>query len=243
MAEETKNKRTRKKSAPKEVVEEVVKVETEAPVKVEKTKAEEPKVNAEAEALKEQNELLRQQIEELKKQMSAAPQPQVIQITADTEMIDFLWLAPVADDNELQIADGLFGKITGKVGNFSVPKKDFSRMLDSATRKFIENRWLIVLGGFTDNERIQYGVDYKPGEVLDKDVFLRLLDYGELIVPIYEKLCDASKDVVSKLYYEAYMEPSKKAKVKRETVVAMHKIAPRPALKAIIDGMNAEDAQ
>lgn len=234
-------KRTRKKAQAEVPAKEVVKETVAEEVKVEEPKAvEEPKEVTEIEMLKQAIEALKQQNAALTAQVNAAPK--VIQISNDSEMVDFLWLAPVADDNELLIADGLFGKITGKVGTFSIPKKDLARMLDSSTRKFIENRWLIVLGGFSETERRQYGVDYKPGEVLDQDIFLRLLDYGDMIVPIYEKLCDASKDVVAKLYYEAWTEPSKKNQVKRSAVVAMHKIAPKSGLKAIIDEMNVADA-
>ena len=246
MAEEKKTntaKKTRKKAAEEKAVqvpvEETVEAPAEEPVEV---KTEEPKEQGESEIelLKKQIQLLAQQNEALQAQVNAGPK--IIQISNDSEMVEFLWLAPVADDNELLIADGLFGKIVGKVGTFSIPKKDLSRMLDSATRKFIQNRWLIVLGGFSDSERAQYGVDYKPGEVLDKDVFMRMLEYGDMIVPIYENLCDASKDVVAKLYYEAWKEPGKKDQVRRSAVVAMHKIAPKAGLKSIIDEMNAADA-
>ena len=226
------------------VVEEAVAEEVPTEV-VADAPVEEPEtveVNPEVELLREQNEILKKQMEELKAQINNA-RPQVIQIANDTERIEFLWLAPVADDNEFLVADGLYGKITGKVGNFSVPKNEFSRILDSQTRKFIENRWLIVLGGLTDEERKMYGVDYKKGEVMDKDVFMRMLDIGKDIVDIYRDLCDASKAVVAKLYYEAWTDPNRRHKVKRETVVAMHKISSQPGIKAIIDEMNRADAE
>ena len=241
MAEEKKVKRTRRKAAPAPIAEEAKAVEAKEEAVEVISIEEKDLLELQIEQMKQQNALLMEQIAQLKEQVSAAPK--VIQISNDSEMVDFLWMAPVADDNELLIADGLFGKITGKVGNFAVPKKDLSRMLDSSMRMFIENRWLIVLGGMTDAERVQYGVAYKPGEILDKDIFVRLIDYGKDIVPIYEKLCDASRDVVAKLYYEAWLEPDRKKKVNRQTVVEMHKIAPKPAFKAIIDGMNQEDAQ
>lgn len=252
MAEEKKTKRkyTRKAKTeavvteqPIEQVEAVAEEESavvEVPTSVEERMVVE--VNPEVELLKEQNEILKKQMDELKAQLNNV-RPQVIQIANDTERIEFLWIAPVSDDNEWLIADGLYGKITGKVGNFSVPKNEFARILDSATRKYIENRWLIVLGGLDESERRMYGVDYKPGEVLDKEVFLRLLDIGKDIVDIYKDLCDASKEVVAKMYYEAWIDPSKSKKVKRDTVVAMHKIKAQPGLKAILDEMNRKDAE
>ena len=203
-------------------------------------KMEAAKVDPEIELLKQQNDLMKAQIEELKAQILNA-KPQVIQIAPDTERIEFLWLAPVADENELLIAGGMYGKITGKIGNFSIPKNELSRMLDAEMRMYIENRWLLVLGGLDENERRMYGVDYKPGEVMDKEIFMRMLDMGENIIPIYERLCDSSKEVVAKMYYEAWTDPAKKAKVNRLTVVAMNKLASKPGLKAIIEGMNQEE--
>ena len=239
MAEEKKTRRRRKvqEEQPVEPVETVETVEEEvAPANA--TSATE----AEVLLLKEQNRLLMAQMEELKAQISNA-RPQVIQLAPDTERVEFLWIAPVADENELLIANGLYGKITGKTGNFSVPKNELSRMMDAEMRKYIEDRWLIVLGGMDENERKMYGVDYKPGEVLDKEAFLGMLNLGKDIVGIYQNLCDASKDVVAKMYYEAWIDPVKKSKVHRATVVEMNKIASKPGLKAIIEGMNKADAE
>lgn len=248
MAEEkktTKRKYTKKAKTQVEPVE--VKAE-EVEVKEEPKSVEEPKPVVEVQP--EQNklaeaqseiELLKQQLVQMQAQMAA--QPQVIQIANDTERVDFMWLAPVADENEFLIGGGTYGKITGKVGNFSIPKNNLSQILDSLTRKFIQDRWLIVLSGLTDEERVMYGVDYKPGEHLEKAAFMRLLDIKDEIVGIYEKLCDASKEVVAKMYYEAWLDAKQKKKIKRETVVAMNKIKAQPALKAILDDMNKAEAE
>jgi len=224
------------------------------PAKTEVTTTDEQKQNALLEELKKQNEMLQKQFEmsqeqnnmlqeqmnQLKTQVNTVPQ--TIFVSQDRERVDFLWLAPVADENELLIGErGEYGKITGKVGNFSVPKNDLSRILDSMTRDFIKDRWLIVLGGFTDEEREMYGVNYKPGEVLDKQVFTRMLECSDDIVNIYTDLCDASKKVVAKVYYESWMNPETKRKVSRDVVVKMNKIAPQPGFKAILEGMNKQD--
>lgn len=192
--------------------------------------------------MKEQNKVMQEQIEALKEQVNNA-RPQVIQMAMDTEMIEFLWLAPVANDNELLIADGLYGKITGKIGNFAVPKRELSRVLDSATRRYLENRWMIVLSGLTDEERRMYGVDYKPGETLTRDIFMRLTDMGADIIPIYKELCDASKEVVAILYYEAWLDPAQKHKIDRNTIVALNKISSNAGWKTIIEEMNRAEAE
>ena len=241
MAEEKKvtEKKTVKRKRKAKAVEPVEKaVATQEVTEEKEIKAE--KVNDDLSDLKLQNELLRQQLEQLKEQVSKAPQ--IIQVANDTELIDFLWIAPVADDNEFLIGGGAYGKITGKVGNFSIPKSNLSQILDSTTRKFIENRWLIVLSGLTDNERVMYGVDYKPGEYMDREVFLRMLDLKDGIVDIYKDLCDASKEIVAKMYFEAWTDPVKKHKVRRETVVALNKLSSQKGLKAILDDMNREES-
>lgn len=244
MADEVKAPKTtrrRRKTVEETAVEPVVKETGTINVTAETTAERLVKeVDLEVELLKQQNELMKAQLEALKAQIANA-QPQVIQISPDTERVEFLWLAPVADENELLIAGGLYGKITGKVGNFFVPKNELSRMLDAEMRKYIENRWLIVLGGLDEKERMMYGVDYKYGEVLDKEIFMRLLDMGKDLIDVYEKLCSASKEVVAKLYYEAWTDPARKRKINRATVVAMNKIEPQKGFKSIITGMNEED--
>lgn len=194
--------------------------------------------------LAESKRQMEAQIAELKAQLekASAPAPQIIQMSGNTERIDFLWMAPVADDNQLLIGEqGMYGKIVGKTGNFSIPKNDLSRILDSAMRKYLDNRWLIVLGGMTPEERVQYGVDYKPGEVLDKQAFLGLLDMGKKILDIYPGLCDQSKEMVAKLYYEAYADQTHY--VSRDIVVQLNKISPQQGFKAIIEDMNAKEAE
>lgn len=49
-----------------------------------------------------------------------------------------------------------------------MPKPDLSRILTEMNRRFMAQRWLLVVSGLTDEEREALGVDYKSGEVLDK---------------------------------------------------------------------------
>lgn len=196
-------------------------------------------------ALREQNELLQKQILAMQEQMAAMAMPKVIQVAADTEKVHFLWQAPVADDNVVLFGEGgMYGKITGKTGSFLVPKGELSRILDSMTRLFLEKRWLIVLDGLNEEEREALGVNYKPGEVLDKRAFRSMVDIGDEILDIFPKLCDSHKDMVGQRFYEAWTAGN--PAVKRETVVALlrqskesgHEVK---AFSAIIEEMNERD--
>lgn len=215
--------------------------------KVQKT-AETPSKNVEdpaLAALKEQNELLQKQIEMMQAQMSAMAMPKVIQVAPDTEKVHFLWQAPVADDNVVLFGEGgMYGRITGKTGSFFVPKSELSRILDSMTRLFLQERWLLVLDGMTDEEREALGVDYKEGEVLDKRAFARMVDLGDEILDIFPALCDSHKDMVGQRFYEAWTAGN--PAVKREIVVELlkkskvsgHEVK---AFSAIIEEMNEKD--
>lgn len=192
-------------------------------------------MQAQIDALIEQNKILQAQL---------AAGPKVVHVSNDTERVRFLWIAPVADDNEFLVGEnGMYGKITGKVGTFSVPKSDLSRILDPMFMRFMERRWVIVLDGLTDEERVQYGVDYKPGEVFERNTFLNMFHLGDAIADVYSKLCDSSREMMAKLYHEAYFSDKKKDTVSRSAVVKMNKIAPQPGFRDILDAMNKAETE
>ena len=73
-------------------------------------------------------------------------------------------MAPVADDNVAQFGDGgMYGNIVGKTGSFYVPKPDLSRILTEMNRRFMAQRWLLMVSGLTDEERMIYHCDYRKG--------------------------------------------------------------------------------
>ena len=215
--------------------------------KVQKT-AETPSKNVEdpaLAALREQNELLQKQIEMMQQQMASMAMPKVIQVAPDTEKVHFLWQAPVADDNVVLFGEGgMYGRITGKTGSFFVPKSELSRILDSMTRLFLEERWLIVVDGLTEDEREALGVNYKEGEVLDKRAFAKMVDLGDEILDIFPRLCDSHKEMVGQRFYEAWVAGNRN--VTRERVVELLKMSKAEGKEikgfaAIIEEMNEND--
>ena len=185
---------------------------------------------------------LKAQIEQLKQlvaQQSAMPQQ--IVVTADnSERVWFLWIADVADDNQILIGDsGQYGRIIGKTGTFYVPKNDLSRVLDSAVRYYLEMRWMIVISGLSDEEREALGVNYREGELLDEKAFRRITEMGEELLEIYPALCDSHKDMVASRYHEDYMNHKP---IDRNMVVKLNKIYPSVAFKDILEDMNEKEA-
>lgn len=221
-------KETVKKTAPKT---KTVKVQAEeAPAKVVDKRDDEIAI------LKEQLAALKQELNEAK-----SVQPQIIVAAPDNgERVHFLWQAEVANDNVVEFGDGgMYGRIVGKAGHFYVPKNDMSRILDSAARYYLDNRWLIVVSGLTEDEREALGVNYREGEILDEKAFQKITEIGrEELLEIYPELCDSHKEMIAKRFYEAYTSGNP---VERDTVVALNSIKPTEAFKSIINGMNEDD--
>ena len=190
----------------------------------------------------EEIENLKAQIEQLKQLIAAqAAQPpqQIVVSTDNSERVWFLWMADVADDNVTLIGEhGEYGRIVGKVGTFYVPKNDLSRILDTANRYYLENRWMIVVDGLTDEEREALGVDYKEGELLDRKAFMKITELGDTLLEIFPALCTSHKDMVASRFHEAY-ESGKK--LYRPLIVELNKIYNSPAFVDIIERMNAEE--
>ena len=236
MAETTKAKTTRTKKA-------TTKAKEEPAVTADIVKDE--LVDARDEQMKllsESNAMLMAQIEDMKRQLAEvqAQKTQVIAYPADTERVQFMWQAPVSDDNEVDFGPGgMYGRIVGKTGSFYVPKNELSRILSADVRSYLDMRWLIVLNGLTDEEREAMGVDYAKGELLDKKMFRTMIDSGEKLLEIYPELCKQHKDIVAKTYYETWLNDPKR--IERDIVVKLYKIDKNAAFQKIIEGMNAQE--
>lgn len=232
-------------TAAQEPIQEEVKEEVKEEIKEEPKKVEKP--------VKEDDEVaeLKRQLAEMKellKQATEAKQAHVIQMTQqESERVHFLFEAEVADDNIFIVGEnGRYGRITGKTGSFYVPKNDLSSVMDGAFQSMMENRWIIVVSGLTDEEREAFGVDYKEGEYLDKKAFAKMVDLGDEMLEIYPKLCKGHKEMVAKRYYEAFRNGN--PKVTRELVTKLNTLSKeagsvRGDFINIIEEMNAADAQ
>ena len=128
----------------------------------------------------------------------------------ERERVNLLWQAPVMAENVEEFGpNGRYARVTGPTGAFYVPKDDFSLIVDSRVRMYLERRWLIVLSGLTEEEREFYGVNYKEGEYLTKTAFARLTEQGEKLLEIYPKLCDGNRKIVAGAVYQGWKEGNK----------------------------------
>lgn len=249
MAKTTTPKKTTKAvKKPQEAAEEKVVVEAAEPAEVEEVTPVEPvAAPSEADVLREQNELLKKQLEAMQKQMESLAKPQVVQVMADTEKVHFLWQAEVSDSNVVHFGDGgMYGRIVGKTGSFYVPKSDLSRVLTEVNRLHLKRRWLIIVSGLDDEERVALGVDYKEGELLDKRAFAKMVDLGDEILEIYPALCEGHKKMVAQRYAEAFHKNN--PNVTRERVLALNAMSKEAGSEKgdftpIIEMMNQRDAE
>lgn len=234
----------RTKKATTQAEPEVATIEAK-PVEAELADKRDLEIEALKEQLAEQQKMFAEMQEMLKQAQSA---PKVVQVAQqESEKVHCLFEAEVADDNIFSIGEnGRYGRIIGKTGSFFVPKNELSSVMDSAFRSMLENRWIIIISGLTDDEREAFGVDYKEGEYLDKKAFAKMVDMGEEILDIYPKLCKGHQEMVAKRYYEAYLK--KNPKVTREIVVELNKLSKQAGSEkgdfiGIIEMMNEADTK
>lgn len=248
MAEEKKTTTRKRTTTPKtaEKVVEEEKVETAAPVAEQTEDLASIKAAYEAQ-IAEMKKAMQEQMDAFKASLSAMQKPQVVQVTASTEQVHFLWMADVADDNIQDFGPGgMYGRIIGKTGEFFVPKNDLSRILDNITRMCMARRWLIVVDGLNEDEREAMGVNYQEGELLDRKAFAKLVEQGDKILEIFPALCEGHKEMVGKRFYEAWTNHS--PYILRERVVALNKMAKDAGMKEnafaeILKEMNEKDAE
>ena len=181
---------------------------------------------------------------EMMESMQKMQQPQVITVPVSTEKVHFLWQAEVADDNKVMFGQGgRLGTVTGKRGEFYVPKSEFTSMMDEQCRFYMDKRWLIVLDGLTEEEREAYGVNYKEGEYLDKEAFRKIIEMGDAILDIYPNLCEGNKLFIAQRYLEAYQNHS--PFINRETVIKLNEMSkdrkcPKGYFLPVVEGLNRE---
>lgn len=201
--------------------------QTDIPVKAPETPVEAPRTFSEEQVKSMIAEALQAQNEAFARQMDAA-KPQVIQVAPETEKVVMRFQAEVADDNEAVFGEGgYFGKIVGKRGILTIPKTEFvSRFRDMTVQWMLENRWLIVLSGLTEDERELYGVNYKPGEVLDDKAFTKMLDMtDEELLEIFPGLCPQHREMVAKRLATDYFRNGPRPGHYRDFITALNAIS------------------
>lgn len=226
----------------KKAAEEAAKKQEATTAPVAETKPEktaEAKIDEEKESMKAELEAMRKQLADMQKSMANPVAPQTIIMQGDTQKVHFLYMADVADDNQFLVGDGgMYARITGRLGEFFVPKSELSRVMDSMFRFMLDKRWIICLDGLTEEEREVYGINYKPGELLDKAAFTRILELGDKVIDIYPSLCPTHQEIIGRRFYEGWLE--RNPAVNREIVSKLRDLTKEKnnAFRTIIDEMN-----
>lgn len=199
-----------RKTAKKEVVEEV---------KTEVTETKENKSFSEEEV----NAIVAKAVAEA----LAKAQSNVVKVSPEKEFVRMLYLDDCSNDNELFFGPNRkFGSITGPVGYINVAKDDWlGEFRDNLVQSLLKSRKLIVLDGLTDEERKLHDVEYSDGEVMDEKLFRNLLDHIKELPEIYKKLCPAMKQIVATRIQTAYDAKDPRVVRNREIIVQLNKIS------------------
>lgn len=150
------------------------------------------------------------------------------------ETVELTYISAVSPNNVLSLGD--YGVLNGVGGFIEVPRKEFGgKFLTPEVRGLLNARRLIVLNGLTEDERKRYGVDYKDGELLDMQMFDRLLDMPlDRLKEIFTKLCPEHRQVVATRFISAYQKCDNR--ISREKVEPLNNLSKVPG-KAKDKGM------
>ena len=169
-------------------------------------------------------------------------------------VVTMIYQDEVNDASQILLGpNGKYGMITGKHATITVQKRDFiSDFRTTMVQYLMKNRNLIVIDGLTDEERKIYGLEYKQGEYLEPAVYERLIDMGDEVVGIFDKLHPTWQEMIATKFIEAYENGT--LKCSRDALMALNKMSkknyagfgkddPRRkgAFYAIIHQMNAAD--
>lgn len=199
---------------------------------------------------------LRAMVQSLQKQMTEqSGATKVVQVMADTEKVTLRFQSECADDNIIMFGpNGMYGQVTGKSGTLLVPKAEWSRFMTEQVRYLMDTRQLIILSGLDDDEMAMYGCDYKDGELLDRNAFMKLLDMGDELIELFPNLCKTHREMIAKRFLTAYEQGDARAQ-NRDLVVKLNQISKeidgypsgdprsRGLFAVIIDEMNEKDAE
>lgn len=147
---------------------------------------------------------LQEQIAALQKQLAEKNNAPSVVLAKQEETVKLTYVATVSPNNVLDL--GEFGQMTGTGWIIEIPRSQFGgKFMTAFVQKLIKKRRLIVLDGLTAEERIRYGVDYKDGEVMDVQMFDKLLDMDvDKLLCIFENLCPEHQQFMATRFITAY---------------------------------------
>lgn len=220
-----KKKRTTKKAATAtaKAAEAPKESEVEQTTPAEKTYSEDDVKRLVAEAMAG----LKKELEEAK---AAAAAP--VQAPAAPEGVVTIMLMAECNKNNILELKG-YG-ILRPSSYLEIPKKEFGgKFMTQLARQLIDKRHILVVSGLNKDERLRWNCDYKPGEVLDENLFDHLLDLPiSRLVELFPQLCDEHKMFVVRRFITA--QENKDNRLSLEKIEAMNRCAKQCG--ALVDG-------
>ena len=129
---------------------------------------------------------------------------QIVSVPVQEENVSLLYMGAVASDSVVHLNDAL-GDIQGRAGTRYIPKREFLQNLTASITKRLKDRRLIVISGFTDEERERYGCKYEENELLSPTIYQKLLGMSDdKIAEIFEHACRKHKEIITTLLIDAY---------------------------------------
>lgn len=139
-------------------------------------------------------------------------------------MVRLLYLDSAIANNEIPIGGGRV--ISGSGRRFSVKLSDFEgTFLTPLVMKLLKKRKFIVLSGLNEEQREQYGVDYKKGEVLLNETMFEYFFTAPVAEAkeTYRELCREHRELVEARFLEAFEKGDNR--LTRERVEALNEIS------------------
>lgn len=136
--------------------------------------------------------------------------PSVIQVESKTEYVTLQYIGGIAEGTSVNL--GALGQIYRDGDTITVSKQHFVSNINATVNLLLKNRELIVLEGLTNEERVRFGVAYKPNELLNGDTFTKLLDYSaDELGEVYRALGDKHKTIAVNVLYSAALNSDPRA--------------------------------
>lgn len=157
---------------------------------------------------------------------ASAPAQTVLYAAPREPMVKILYLDSAIENNEIPIGGGRV--VTGSGRIFNVKLSDFEGIfMTPLVLKLLKKRKFIVLDGLTQEQREQYGVDYREGEIVKNegmfDAFLNLPTAKA--AEMFEQLCQEHRDMVARRFMDAFEKHDNR--LTRDRVEALNRISKR----------------
>lgn len=157
-------------------------------------------------------------------------------------MVKLIYLDSCIENNQIPIGGGRV--ITGSGRRFSVKLSDFEGVfLTPLVSLLLKKRKFIVLDGLNEEQRQQYGVDYKPGEILKNEGTFDWFLSGPVsqVKAAFADLCKEHRELVARRFMLAFENGDNR--LTRDRIEALNEVSKRdfedgkgaftPILKAI----------